>query len=82
MSESNFDYRPLIRDMPSDERPRERLRLRGASSLSNVELMAILLRTGVAGENVLALATRLLTRFGGLPGLARAPSVSSVLSTR
>ncbi len=72
MPEANLDYRPLIRDMPSDERPRERLRLRGASSLSNAELLAILLRTGSTGENVLALATRILARFEGLPGLARA----------
>ena len=71
MPEANLDYRPLIRDMPSDERPRERLRLRGAAALSNAELLAILLRTGVTGENVLALATRLLARFDGLPGLAR-----------
>jgi len=64
-------YRPLIRDLPSEERPRERLRLRGPSGLSNAELLAILLRTGSAGENVVALATRLLARFEGLPGLAQ-----------
>ena len=57
--------------MPSDERPRERLRLRGASALSHAELLAILLRTGGRGENVLALAGRLLARFEGLTGLAR-----------
>src|SRR3989337_849985 len=72
MPEARLEYRPLIRDMPSDERPRARLRLRGASALSNAELLAIILRTGVTGENVLALATRLLARFEGLPGLARA----------
>ncbi len=66
------EYRALIRDMPADERPRERLRLRGAGALSNAELLAILLRTGSAGENVVALATRLLARFGGLTGLGRA----------
>jgi len=72
MPEAAVHYRPLIRDMPSDERPRERLRLRGAAALSNAELLAIILRTGSSGENVLALATRLLARFDGLPGLARA----------
>ena len=46
------EYRPLIRDMPSGERPRERLRQSGASALSNAELLAIILRTGAAGENV------------------------------
>ena len=66
------EYRPLIRDMPSEERPRERLRRWGAAALSNTELLAIILRTGGAGENVVAQATRLLSRFNGLPGLARA----------
>ncbi len=64
-------YQPMIRDMPSDERPRERMRLRGPGGLSNAELLAILLRTGSAGENVVALAQRLLSRFEGLPGLGR-----------
>jgi DNA repair protein RadC len=66
------EYRPLIRDMPTAERPRERLRQRGAAALSNAELLAIILRTGATGENVVAQATRLLARFDGLPGLARA----------
>ncbi len=66
------EYRPMIRDMPSSERPRERLRRMGASTLSNAELLAITLRTGAAGENVVAQATRLLSRFNGLTGLARA----------
>jgi DNA repair protein RadC len=62
----------MIRDLPVGERPRERLRNYGAASLSNVELVAILLRTGMEGESVLELAARLLSRFQGLPGLARA----------
>ncbi|MEO6196812.1 MAG: DNA repair protein RadC [Dehalococcoidia bacterium] len=61
----------LIRDMPADERPRERLRMRGAESLTNPELIAILLRTGSAGENVLALSQRILSTFDGLRGLGR-----------
>jgi len=68
----SVEYRPMIRDMPSSERPRERLRRMGASTLSNAELLAIILRTGAAGENVVAQATRLLSRFNGLTGLARA----------
>jgi DNA repair protein RadC len=63
---------PAIRDFPQEERPRERLRSRGAANLSNAELMAILLRTGLEGENVVAMATRLLSSVGGLQGLARA----------
>jgi DNA repair protein RadC len=62
----------LIRDMPSDERPRERLRLRGPAGLSNTELLAILLRTGNTGESVTTVATRILSRFSGLVGLGHA----------
>jgi DNA repair protein RadC len=65
-------YRLTIKDLPTDERPRERLERAGEGALSTVELLAIILRTGVGGENVLILAARLLSRFGGLPGLARA----------
>jgi DNA repair protein RadC len=66
------EYRPTIRQLPASERPRERLRDRGAGALSNSELLAIILRTGTPSENALALATAALARFGGLPGLARA----------
>ena len=48
----------MIRDIPDSERPRERLRLYGAGALSTSELLAILLRGGVQGENVVNLATR------------------------
>lgn len=65
------EYHPIIREMPSEERPRERLRRNGAGQLSNAELLAILLRTGSAGENVVALAQRLLARFEGVSGLGR-----------
>ena len=65
-------YQPKIRDMPQGERPRERLRDYGSRYLSNAELIAILLRTGIQGENVLAMSNRLLSRFGGLDGLGRA----------
>lgn len=65
-------YHVTIHDMPTGERPRERLEHHGAEALSTAELMAILLRTGSRGENVLTLATRLLIEFGGLSGLARA----------
>jgi DNA repair protein RadC len=65
------EYHTLIRDMPAEERPRERLRLRGPESLSNAELIAILLRTGANGENVVNVATRILSTFEGLPGLGR-----------
>ena len=66
------EYHPTIRDLPPQERPRERLRDSGPASLSNAELLAIILRTGTASENVLDLASRMLARFGGLVGLTRA----------
>ncbi len=65
-------YTTTIRDLPMGERPRERLREHGPGHLSNAELIAILLRTGVAGENVLNMAVRLLSEFHGLSGIARA----------
>ena len=65
-------YNPMIRDMPADMRPRERLIGLGAGALSNSDLIAILLRTGVKGENVLSLSNKLLSRLGGLSGLSEA----------
>lgn len=65
-------YHVTIHDMPTGERPRERLQHYGPEALSTSELMAILLRTGSQGENVLALATRLLVEFEGLGGLVKA----------
>ncbi len=65
-------YHLTIHDMPSGERPRERLRDYGAGSLSNAELLAILLRTGSKSENVLNMSSRILSQFGGLGGLAKA----------
>ena len=70
--DSSTTYSTMIRDLPRGERPRERLRDNGPTHLSNAELIAILLRTGVKGENVLNLAVRLLSQFQGLAGLTRA----------
>jgi DNA repair protein RadC len=64
-------YRSMIRDMPFGEHPRERLKEYGPRYLSNTELIAILLRTGIKGENVLSLASRLLAKLNGLAGLGR-----------
>ncbi len=61
-----------IRDMARTDLPRERLRTYGAATLSNAELLAIVLRTGTSQENVLHLAERLLSEFGDLGGLYRA----------
>jgi len=58
--------------MPITERPRERLIRAGEGALSTTELLAIILRTGVNGESVLDMSTRLISHYDGLPGLARA----------
>nr|WP_314479694.1 DNA repair protein RadC [uncultured Pseudomonas sp.] len=55
-----------IREWPAQDRPREKLLLRGASMLSDAELLAVLLGSGVAGRNVVDLARGLLVRFGSL----------------
>ena len=61
-----------ISDWPADERPREKLLSRGAASLSDAELLAIFLRTGVAGCSAVDLARELLIGFGSLRALLRA----------
>ncbi len=58
-----------ITDWPEGERPRERLLQRGAASLSDAELLAIFLRTGVVGKSAVDLARELLLRFGNLTQL-------------
>jgi DNA repair protein RadC len=59
----------LIRELPESERPRERLLKQGSGALSDAELVAVLLRTGVEGLPVLQMATELLCETGGLSGL-------------
>lgn len=61
-----------ITDWPAAERPREKLLERGATALSDAELLAIFLRTGVAGKSAVDLARDLLERFGGLRPLLNA----------
>lgn len=61
-----------IRDWPADERPREKLLLRGATALSDAELLAVLLRTGTAGQSAVDLAREVLTRFQTLRRLLAA----------
>ena len=61
-----------IRDWPAGERPRERLLAHGAAALSDAELLALLLRTGVRGASALDLARTLLAHFGGLARLLTA----------
>jgi DNA repair protein RadC len=72
MTDSNKPaYR--ITDLASDERPRERLAHLGPQALATSELLAILLRVGVPGENAVQVGQRLLKEFEGISGLHRAP---------
>jgi len=64
-------YRLTIKEMAPDDRPRERLLLRGAADLSNGDLLAILINTGLPGEPATQLARRILHDHGGLAGLAK-----------
>ncbi len=58
-----------LKQLPPDARPREKLLARGPAALADAELLALLLRTGTAGQGVLQMAQSLLDRFGGLAGL-------------
>ena len=61
-----------IKDLQENERPRERLAKLGPQSLTNAELLAILLRVGVVGESAVQVGQRLLQSFGGISGIHRA----------
>ena len=61
-----------IHDLPAQERPRERLVAHGAEALSNPELIAILLRTGMKGVSAITIGQQLMAHFGTLEALARA----------
>ena len=63
---------PVIKALPAEERPRERLAKYGAESLSTIELMAIVLRTGTADLSVLEMAKLILAKFESLPSIAAA----------
>ena len=66
---SHSEYHLKVKELPVELRPRERLKQAGAASLSNIELLAIILHTGTRSESVLDLASRLLSHHGGLRGL-------------
>jgi DNA repair protein RadC len=66
------EYHLTVREWPASERPREKLQQLGPTALSNAELLAILLRVGSVGEDVVALSQRLLVQYGGLSGLYQA----------
>ena len=59
-----------VKDLPPDDRPREKLLLRGAQNLSDAELVAILLRTGKKGKSVIEIAREIINKEGNLAVLA------------
>lgn len=65
-------YHRAVKEWPESEQPRERLTRLGPERLDNPELLAILLRVGVTGTDVVSLARELILRYGGLVGLSRA----------
>lgn len=77
--EAPVEYVLMIKDLAEVDRPRERLQQVGEKALTTAELLAIILRVGMRGMNVIRLAERLLSEFGGLPGLAKA-SVAELAS--
>jgi DNA repair protein RadC len=59
-----------VKDLPLDDRPREKLMLRGPQNLSDAELLAILLRTGRKGKTVISVAQEIISTYGNLAVLA------------
>ena len=64
----------LLKDLPPDARPREKLLARGPGALSDAELLALLLRTGLPGKNALQMGQELISTFGGVSGLLNTPA--------
>ncbi len=67
-----MSYNTKMKDIPSDQRPRERLVREGAAALSDAELLAVILRTGSAEKSAIALSTEILSHFSGLKNLVQA----------
>jgi DNA repair protein RadC len=72
MDEKHADGGTLLKELPQEERPRERLLHAGGAALSDAELLAVLLRTGRPGMSAIAMGQQLITERGGLAGLLRA----------
>lgn len=77
----DVQYHLAIKEMPSDLRPRERLLKEGAGALTDIELLAILLRTGTTSASVLELAAHIMSRFRDLRSLLHA-SVEELSSVK
>ena len=70
-----------IHELPEQERPREKLAAQGAAALSDSELIAILLRTGIPGANAVDIGRQLILQFGSLAALSRA-SLTELAKTK
>jgi DNA repair protein RadC len=69
MTDNDEVRRFTIKELPADERPREKLLANGPAAMSNAELIAILLRSGIRKDSAVRLAEQLLIKYGGLAGL-------------
>ena len=72
-----MNYKLKIKDLPKNERPREKILRYGAEYLSNSELLALILRTGTKEDSVLNLCDRLLSHCGGINGIS-SPSINDL----
>ena len=72
-----MNYKIKVKDLPKNERPREKLLRYGANQLSNSELLAVILRTVTKDENILNLCDKLISHFGGINGLLN-PSIEEL----
>ncbi len=72
-----MSYKLKIKDLPKNERPREKMLRYGAEYLSNSELLALILRTGTKEDSVLNLCDRLLSHCGGINGMS-SPSINDL----
>lgn len=72
MPETITEYNSTIQELPQNLRPRERMSYAGSGALNTAELLAIILRVGGRGENVIRMSERLLTQFDDIAGLAQA----------
>ena len=72
-----MNYKIKVKDLPKNERPREKLLRYGANQLSNSELLAVILRTGTKDDNILNLCDKLISHFGGINGLLN-PSIEDL----
>ena len=71
-----------MKHLPADQRPREKLLARGPAALADAELLALLLRTGTAGQGVLAMAQAVIDRCDGFAGLLQAEARTALAGVR